>query len=231
MTTRWSVVMEAQGDSPSADAALEQLCRTYWRPLYGFVRRQSASHEEAQDLTQAFFARLIERRDLNVVRQEKGRLRSYLLVSLKNFLTNERHRASAFKRGEGRRILSLDEMRDCEHGNYEPADPVSAEQLYERAWANTLLQRALERLKQEYDAAGNAGLFAQLQLLLVDDGERPSQAEIAAHLKMNENALKQAFHRFRQRYRQVLREEVAHTLATPGDVEDEMRHLIHVLRT
>src|SRR3954471_2467907 len=118
MTTRWSVVMEAQGDSPSADAALEQLCRTYWRPLYEFIRRQPVPHEEAQDLTQAFFARLLERRDLNVVRQEKGRLRAYMLVSLTHFLITDRQRATTIKRGEGKRLLSVDEMREDERGSY-----------------------------------------------------------------------------------------------------------------
>jgi DNA-directed RNA polymerase specialized sigma24 family protein len=230
VTTQWSMVLTAQGHSPAADQALEILCRRYWRPLFGFVRRSGFSHEEAEDLTQAFFARLLERRDLDVVRQEKGRLRSYLLVSLKHFLANERQRASAVKRGEGKRVLSLDEMREDERGNFEPADPVTVEQIYQRTWANTVLEQVLSRLQEEYMVAGNAELFERLKVLLVDDRDRPSQAEMAAELHTTENALKQAFHRFRQRYRQVLREEIAHTVATPGDVEDELRHLIAVLR-
>jgi RNA polymerase sigma-70 factor (ECF subfamily) len=230
VTTQWSVVMTAQGASPAADAALETLCRRYWRPLYGFVRRSGVAREEAEDLTQAFFARLLERRDLDAVRKEKGRLRSYLLVALKHFLANEWHRASAIKRGEGKRVLSLEELRTGERGDFEPADPVTVEQIYERTWANTVLARVLEKLAEEYDAAGNARLFGRLKELLTDDVERPSQAEVAAELTMTENALKQAFHRFRTRYRHILREEIAQTVATPGDIEDEVRHLIAALR-
>src|SRR5215211_3341290 len=122
VTTRWSVVIQAQGDSPTADAALEQLCRTYWRPLFEFVRRQGAGPEEAQDLTQGFFQRLLERRDLNAVRRERGRLRSYLLVSLKNFLANEHHRAVALKRGAGRPLVPLDELISREPAEFEPTD-------------------------------------------------------------------------------------------------------------
>ena len=230
VTTQWSVVLTAQSASPAADAALETLCRRYWRPLFGFVRRSGFGREEAEDLTQAFFARLLERRDLDVVRQEKGRLRSYLLVSLKHFLANERHRASAIKRGEGKRLLSLDEMREDECGSFEPADPQTVEQMFERTWANTVLEQVLTRLQDEYKSAGNAALFERLKILLADEPERPSQAELASELELSENALKQAFHRFRQRYRQVLREEIAHTVATPGDIEDEVRHLIAALR-
>ena len=230
VTTQWSIVLAAQGSSPVADAALETLCRRYWRPLYGFVRRSGLGHEEAEDLTQAFFARLLERRDLDAVRKEKGRLRSYLLVALKHFLSNERQRANAIKRGEGKRLLSLEEMREDERGSFEPADPLTVEQIYQRNWANTVLEQVLGRLSQEYRGAGNAGLFERLKVLLVDEADRPSQAEMAVELEMTENALKQAFHRFRLRYRQVLREEIAHTVATPGDVEDELRHLIAALR-
>lgn len=157
-------------------------------------------------------------------------MRSYLFVALKHFLVNERHRAAAIKRGEGRRILSLDEMREEERGNYEPVDPLTVEQIYERSWANTVLEQVLARLATEYKDADNTQLFECLKVLLADEPGRPSQADLAARLQMNENALKQAFHRFRQRYRQVLREEIAHTVATPGDIDDEVRHLIKVLR-
>jgi RNA polymerase sigma factor (sigma-70 family) len=230
VTTQWSVVLAAQGSSPAADAALETLCRRYWRPLFGFVRRSGSGREEAEDLTQGFFARLLERRDLDAVRKEKGRLRSYLLTALKHFLANERQRAGAIKRGEGKRVLSLDELREEEHGHFEPADPQTAEQIYQRSWANTVLDQVLTRLEEEYRASGNASLFEQLKVLLADEENRPSQAEIAVGLNMTENALKQAFHRFRAHYRQALREEIAHTVATPGDVEDELKHLIAVLR-
>ena len=136
-TTQWSVVLEAQGPTPAAQAALEKLCRTYWRPIYGFVRRQGTDAEEAKDLTQGFFALLLERRDLDTVRKEKGRLRSYLLTSLKHFLTNERNRAMAIKRGEGQRLISLDQLHQDERAGFEPADTATADQIYERRWAMT----------------------------------------------------------------------------------------------
>jgi RNA polymerase sigma factor (sigma-70 family) len=231
-TTQWSVVLAAQGPSPAAQEALEKLCRTYWQPIYGFVRRQGAGCEEARDLTQGFFALLLERRDLDVVRKEKGRLRSYLLTSLKHFLTNERSRAMAVKRGEGQRLIPLEDLREREAVSFTPTDVLTAEQIYERGWALALLDQVLTRLGEEYRAGGPATgrLFDQLQKLLTEESDRPSQAEIAGELGMTENAVKQAFHRLRQRYRELLREEIAHTVMLPGDIEDELRHLIAVLR-
>jgi len=140
-TTHWSVVLAAQGSSPAAEEALEKLCRTYWRPIYGFVRRQGVGPEEAKDLTQGFFALLLERRDLDAVRREKGRLRSYLLTSLKHFLTNERNRAMAIKRGEGQRLIPLENLRERERVGFEPVDALAADQIYERRWALTVLLR------------------------------------------------------------------------------------------
>ena len=231
-TTHWSIVLEAQGESPAAQEALEKLCRTYWRPIYGFVRRQGVRPEEAEDLTQGFFELLLERRDLNVVRKEKGRLRSYLLTSLKHFLTNERSRSMAVKRGEGQRLIPLEDLHEREAVGFESTDTLTAEQIYERGWALALLDQVLTRLGDEYRTAGpaSARLFDQLQKLLTDESDRPSQAEIADELAMTENAVKQAFHRLRQRYRELLREEIAHTVMLPGDIEDELRHLIAVLR-
>jgi RNA polymerase sigma factor (sigma-70 family) len=209
---------------------LEKLCRTYWWPLYGFVRRQGYKPEEAQDLTQGLFALLLERRDLNTARKEKGRLRSYLLTSLKHFLTNERQRAMAVKRGEGQRLIPLDELRERERADFEAADALTAEQIYERRWALTVLDQVLARLRDEYLAAGNVRLFNRLEKSLMDEPDRPSQADTAHEFGMTENAVKQAFHRLRQRYRQLLREEIAQTVMLPGDIEDELRHLIAVLR-
>jgi RNA polymerase sigma factor (sigma-70 family) len=229
-TTHWSVVLTAQGSSPAADEALEKLCRTYWWPLYGFVRRNGYKPEEAQDLTQGFFALLLERRDLDVVRREKGRLRSYLLVSLKNFLAKARRHELAVKRGEGRALVPLEELLAREHADLEPADSLSADRIYERRWALTLLAQVLTRLESEYRSAGNAKLFDRLNEFLSDEPGRRSQAEVAAELGVTENALKQAFHRLRQRYRQLLRDEIAQTVAVPGDVEDELRHFISVLQ-
>jgi RNA polymerase sigma factor (sigma-70 family) len=230
-TTHWSVVLTAQSESPAAQQALERLCRTYWWPLYGFVRRNGYKPEEAQDLTQGFFELLLERKDLDAVRQEKGRLRSYLLASLKNFLAKARRRELTAKRGEGRALVPLNELLARERADIEPADNLSADRIYERRWALTLLEQVLARLGEEYRVAGNAQLFDQLKQLLTDEPGRPSQTEIAQQLSMSENAVKQAFHRLRQRYRSLLREEIAHTVAVPGDVEDELRHFIAVLQS
>ena len=228
-TTHWSVVLTAQDESPAAHEALEKLCRTYWRPIYAFLRRQGFRPAEAEDITQGFFAQLLERRSLNAVRKEKGRLRSYLLGALKYFLADEQRRSMAIKRGKGQRLIPIEEMRADERIEMEPADPVTAEMIYERRWALTVLERVINRLKDEYRAAGNAALFDSLKQLLPDEPGAPSQAEIAARLGMTENAIRQAFYRFRQRYQSLLREEIAHTVATPADIEDELRHLISVV--
>ena len=229
-TTHWSIVLAAQGRSPAADEALEKLCRSYWWPLYGFVRRSGYSPEEAQDLTQGFFALLLERRDLDVVRREKGRLRSYLLVSLKNFLAKARRREVAVKRGEGRALVPLDELLARENADLEPSDGLTPDRIYERRWALTLLDQVLTRLESEYSSADNTKLFDCLKELLSDEPGRRSQAEVATELGMTENALKQAFHRLRLRYRQLLHDEIAQTVAMPGDVEDELRHFIAILQ-
>ncbi len=221
-------MLAAQGPSPAAEEALDKLCRTYWRPIYGFVRRQGVGPEEAKDLTQGFFALLLERRDLNAVRKEKGRLRSYLLTSLKHFLTNERNRAMAIKRGEGKRLIPLEDLR--ERVGFEPADTLPADQIYERRWALALLDQVMTRLGDEYRAAGHIQLFDRLQKSLTDEPDHPLPADTAHELGMSENAVRQASYRLRHRYRQLLHEEIAHTVMVPGDIEDELRHLIAVLR-
>jgi RNA polymerase sigma-70 factor (ECF subfamily) len=228
-TTHWSIVLEAQGESPAAQEALEKLCRTYWRPIFAFLRRQGLPPAEAEDLTQGFFAELLERRSLSAVRKEKGRLRSFLLGGLKYFLANEERRTMAVKRGKGQRPVPLEDLCVSERIEMEPTDPVTAEMIYERRWALTVLERVLSQLKDEYQAADNAALFDSLKELLPDEPGSSSQAEIAARLGMTENAVRQAFYRFRQRYQSLLREEIANTVATPGDIEDELRHLIAVL--
>ncbi len=229
-TTHWSVVLQAQGQSTAAQEALEKLCRTYWRPIYGFVQRQGVKPEEAKDLTQGFFAMLLERRDLNAVHQEKGRLRSYLLTSLKHFLTNERNRAMAIKRGEGQRLIPLEDLRERERIGFEPAETLPADQIYERRWALSVLDHVMARLGGEYRAAGNIQLFDRLQKSLTDEPDRPSPANTAREFGMTEGAVRQASYRLRQRYRQLLREEIAHTVMAPADIDDELRHLVTVLR-
>ncbi len=230
-TTHWSVVLEAQGESSAAQEALEKLCRTYWRPVYSFIRREGTRPEEAEDLTQGFFVLLLERRNFDDVRKEKGRLRSYLLTSLKHFLVSEHRRAVTLKRGKGQRPAPLHELNGAERSEMEPADHLTAERLYERRWALTLMEQVLRRLKEEYCTAGNAALFDSLKQLLPDEPGAASRADIAIQLGMTDNALRQAFHRFRHRYQVLLREEISHTVAVASDVEDELRHLIAVLRT
>ena len=230
-TTNWSVVLEAQGQSPAAQEALEKLCHTYWRPVYSFIRREGTGHEEAEDLTQAFFALLLQRRNFDDVRKEKGRLRSYLLTSLKHFLVSQHRRAVTVKRGKGQQPVPLEELAAIGRADIEPADHLSADRIYERRWALTLMEQVLRRLKDEYCTAGNAALFDSLKQLLPDELGAPSRADIALQLGMTDNALRQAFHRFRQRYQLLLREEIGHTVAVASDVEDELRHLISVLRT
>jgi RNA polymerase sigma-70 factor (ECF subfamily) len=229
-TTHWSVVLQAQDESPAAQQALEKLCRTYWRPIYSFVRRQGIGPTDAEDLTQGFFAQLLERRDLSAVRKEKGRLRSYMLAALKHFLADERRRVMAIKRGKGDRPIPLEDLGAGEWMDMEPSDSLTAERIYERRWAATVLDRALELLKEEFAKTANAGLFDSLAQLLPGEPGTPSRAEIAKQFGMTENAINQAFHRFRQRYQMLIRQEIAHTVATPADIDEELRHLIAVLR-
>jgi RNA polymerase sigma factor (sigma-70 family) len=229
-TTHWSVVLQAQGESPAAQQALETLCRTYWRPIYGFVRRQGARPEDAEDLTQGFFALFLERKDLNAVRKEKGRLRSYLLASVKHFLADEARHAMAVKRGKGQRLVPLDDIREREGIDLERSDRLTADQIYERRWAFTVLELVMARLRDEYRSAGNLRFFEQMKKMLMDEPDRSSQAQVATEFGMTENAVKQAFYRFRRRYQALLREEIAHTVAMPSDIEDELRHLITVVR-
>jgi DNA-directed RNA polymerase specialized sigma24 family protein len=232
-TTHWSLVLEAQSESPAAQEALEKICRTYWRPIYSFLRRQGVGPQEAEDLTQGFFELILERRDLDSVRKEKGRLRTYLLASLKHFLADQRRRELAIKRGRRHGLIPLEELRANEQmaSALEPTmDTLSADQLYEHRWALALMEEVLGRLKDEYRATGNGVLFDWLKQLLPDEPGAPSRAEIAAKLGMTDNALRQAFRRFRHRYQILLREEIGHTVLTASEIEDELRHLITVLR-
>jgi RNA polymerase sigma factor (sigma-70 family) len=230
-TTHWSVVLEAQSPTPAAQAALEELCRTYWRPIYSFVRRESIRPEEAKDITQGFFALILERKDFQSVRQERGRLRSFLLASLKHFMANERRDAATLKRGGGQTLIPLDGISSEDSSEFDRSDMLSADLLYDRRWAFTVLDRVFARLREESQRSVNAPLLERLNELLSDEPDRPSQGQIAREFGITENAVKQAFHRLRQRYRQLLREEVAHTVATPAEIEDELRHLIAALRS
>ncbi len=225
-TTRWTVVLAAgRAPSPQADAALDALCRTYWYPLYVYVRRRGFSKEDAEDLTQAFFARLLARNDFAGLSSEKGRFRAFLLAALKHFLANEWDRARRLKRGGGVAPLSLDWQDADARFRVEPTDSRSPDKLYDRAWAVMLLDRVIARLSDENEAAGHAELFAHLKpFLVLGRGAIPYSAA-AAPLGMAEGAVRVATHRLRRRYRELLREEIAQTLANRDQLDDEIQAL------
>jgi DNA-directed RNA polymerase specialized sigma24 family protein len=227
-TTHWSVVLNAGAGSESqARAALETLCRQYWYPLYAFIRRQGHPHHEAEDCTQEFLARLLAAEGVARARPERGRFRSFLLTSLRHFLTNEWHRAQAAKRGGGEPVLSLDLERADERFAHEPADPgLNPEQAFDRSWALDLIDRATLALRREYEKSGRGALFAALAPLLWGDPAAEALAIPAARLGMTAGAFTVALHRLRQRLGQRLRADVAETVADGADVDAELRHLI-----
>jgi len=228
-TTHWSVVLAAgQRELPQAPEALEKLCRTYWYPLYVFVRRQGNSPEDAQDLTQAFFSRLLEKNYLAKADRDRGKFRTFLLGSLKNFLLNEWKRAGRQKRGGGVEFLSIDANAAEERYTMEPANEANPDAAYEQRWAVTLIEQVLTALRQEFNAADKAPLFEELKGFIWGDKSTASYAEIAGHLNLTEGTVKVAVHRLRQRFRELLRVEVAHTVARPEDIDGELRHLISV---
>jgi RNA polymerase sigma factor (sigma-70 family) len=229
-TTHWSLIARARGAAaPEAREALASLCRAYWYPLYAFIRRRGASADEAQDLTQEFFARLLEKDFLAAVDPGKGRFRAFLLAACKHFLANERDRARARKRGGGRPLLSLD-LQDAE-GRYllEPAHGLTPEKLFERRWALTLLDQMLARLRGEYQGAGKGRVFDGLKNSLTAGEATTPYPQLAAELGMSEGAVKVAAHRLRRRYRQLLRDEIARTVRDPAGVDDEVRDLFAAL--
>jgi RNA polymerase sigma-70 factor (ECF subfamily) len=221
--TRWTVILTAgQGEAPQATRALEELCRMYWYPLYAYVRRRGYDSHEAEDLTQEFFARLLAKNNLADVKREKGKFRSFLLASLKHFLANQWDRAQAKKRGGGHTIISLDAETRYRQ---EPKDELSADKLLDRQWAVTLLDQVLARLGTEYADAGKSVVFEQLKDSLTGAKDSIPYTEIAAKLDTTEGAVKVAVHRLRQRYRKLLREEIAHTVASPAEIDSEIRCL------
>jgi RNA polymerase sigma-70 factor (ECF subfamily) len=229
-TTHWSVVLAAgEGQSPQAQEALSRLCETYWYPLYAFVRRQGHSPHDAQDLTQEFFARLLRSHFFAAADRKRGRFRSFLLASLKHFLMHEWEKARALKRGGGQILIHLD-LKDGEtRFGLEPAEPMTADQVFERRWALTVLEAVLERLRQDYAASGQDRLFEELKPALTGERALASYVELGRGLGMSEGAVKVAVHRLRQRYGELLREEIAHTVASPEEIEEELRHLLATL--
>lgn len=229
-TTHWSVVLSArEKDSPRSTEALETLCRTYWYPLYAYVRRQGRSPDDAQDLTQSFFARLLAKDYLQSAAREKGRFRSFLLVALKRFLANEWDRDRAHKRGGGQIHVPLDTELAERRYQVEPTAGITADKVYERRWAFTLLDQTMARLRQEFAEAGRQDEFAQFKVFLTAEKGAIGYGEIAAKTGLNEGAVRVAVHRLRRRFRELFCEEIAHTVARPEDIDEEVRHLLDAL--
>jgi RNA polymerase sigma-70 factor (ECF subfamily) len=230
VTTHWSVVLAARdGECPGASEALNELCRAYWPPLYSYIRRQGHGVAEAQDLTQEFFARLLERDYLARLDQQRGKFRSFLLAFVKHFLSEQREKAGAQKRGGGQTLLSLDAGEGEEGYLSEPADELTPEQIFERRWVQTLLQRAFNRLAAEYAAADKSALFEALKDFQPRQPGSLTFAQIGARLGTSEAAVKSAMQRMRQRHREILRAEIAQTVNSAKEVDEEVRHMRKVM--
>ena len=230
VTTDWSVVLNAkENDSACASEALEKLCKIYWRPLYTFIRRNGYMPADAQDLTQEFFSRLLSKEYLRHLRDQRGKFRSFLLTFVKHFLSDERAKASAQKRGGGRVPLSLEDTSVEDQCVAEAADHLSPDQVFERSWAQTVLNQALARLAEEYHASGKSALFEILKDAQPGEHGPKTYAQLGVELGMSEVAIKSALHRLRRRHREILREEIANTVTRPEDVDEEIRYLITLL--
>ncbi|HAM73251.1 MAG TPA: RNA polymerase subunit sigma-24 [Verrucomicrobiales bacterium] len=229
-STQWSVILRAgEGSSPDAGEALEALCRTYWPPLYAYVRRRGHAVHEAQDLVQEFLSRLLGQGGLHGVDREKGRFRSFLLASMNHFLTNEWHRGQRQKRGGGRIHLSLDQALEEGVADVEPVTQFTPEKAFERRWAETVLRSALERLRSEWGERYQARHFDDLKGFLLEPRGAVPLAEVASRLGITEPALKSIVHRLRKRYGELFRQEVARTVGDPAEVEEEIRQLLAAL--
>jgi RNA polymerase sigma-70 factor (ECF subfamily) len=229
-TTHWSVVLAAgDASSPEAAAALEELCRGYWFPLYAYARRSGQDGPAAEDLTQEFFARLLQKDYLRVADRRRGRFRWFLLTAFKCFLANEWDRERALKRGGGQRPIPLDGLTAEQRYQLEPADHHSADLLFERRWALTLLEAARAQLQAEFAAASKSDRFNLLEGSLPGERVEKTYAELGQELGMSEGAVKTEVHRMKRRYAELMREEVARTVADPAEVDLELRHLIDVL--
>ncbi len=229
-TTQWSVVLAAgRGDSTKTRQALAALCEAYWYPLYAFVRRQGYDSEQSRDLTQGYFLQLLEKDFLADVRPELGRFRAFLIVSVKHFLSNERDRERALKRGGGQAPIRLDAAEAEDRYRFEPVDALTPERLFERRWATTVLERALEGLRVESEGDGESARFGRLKPYLTGAEPASSYREAAGDLEMTEGAVKTAVHRLRKRFGELLRHEIAQTVADPRDVDGEIRYLLETM--
>jgi RNA polymerase sigma-70 factor (ECF subfamily) len=228
--TSWTDVLAAQrGGSREAEAALEKLCLTYWYPLYAYLRRKGFDPHKAQELNQEFFYRLLKENYLGAVDRRKGKFRSFLLAALNHFVSNQRDHERAAKRGGGQTLISLDDTDAENRFKLEPASDLSPEKIFERNWFMTLFEQALARLREEQTAAGRAELFEQLKLFVVEDAESGDYNNAAARVKMTPNAVAVTVHRWRERYKTLVREEVLRTVADPSEIEDELRRFFTVL--
>ena len=229
-TTRWSLVLAAQDDAPAeAEAALAELCKAYWYPLYAFIRRRGYDAHDAQDLTQEFFYRLLDRNYLSAVDHRKGRFRSFLLAALEHFLTNEWRRSQTQKRGGGKQIVSIDDTAEARYMQ-EPSTELSPERIYEQRWALAFLDRVIHQLRQEFVDAGKQSTFDAIKIFLTGERNNESHLALASRLGTTEAALKMSISRLRQRYGELLRAEIANLVARPEDIEDELRALLKALR-
>jgi len=225
-TTQWSVVLRA---GQGAEEALLRLCQVYWRPLYAFVRRRGQPVHEAQDLTQSFFAHILEHHALATVAPSKGRFRSFLLVSLKHFLDNEWHKARTQKRGGGQSLVSWEELKDGDRESFEPHDEATPERVFNRRWALTLLELAIQQLHKEYMAARKAELFEKLKEYLTAGAAEKTYQELAAELNISPGAVKVAVHRLRRRFGDLVRLQISKTVANPDEIDEEIRQLFVAL--
>jgi RNA polymerase sigma factor (sigma-70 family) len=229
-TTHWSVVLAAKDNStPAAREALERLCRTYWYPLYSYIRRAGYHADDAQDLTQSFFARLLASNSLASVLPEKGKFRSFLLTALNHSLVDEARRAKAGKRGGGQTLFSLDDDEAESRYQLEPASELTAERIFDQRWAVAVLDHAIARLREEFIAAGKERHFELLREFLSRESSDGAYAGTATQLQTSPGTVAVLVHRLRQRYRELVREEVANTVSAPGEVEEEMQYLFEVL--
>lgn len=228
-TTRWSLVLAAGGkDEPDSGAALEALCQAYWRPIYSYIRRAGRTPQDAEDLTQEFFSRLLLRDDLARVERGKGRFRNFLLVSVRHFLTDEADKSRALKRGGGVKPLSIDAPAEADDAVEEPAAAGSPEQMFDRRWAETLLCRARSRLREECAAAGRLPVYEALGPEgAAEAGE--DYAAVGARIGLSVAGVKSAAFRLRRRYRELIRAEVAETVSSPQELDEELKHLLRVL--
>lgn len=230
-TTHWSVVLAAgQSTDARASAALEELCRAYWYPLYAYLRRDGRSEPDAQDLTQGFFEHLLERRMLDRAVPGKGRFRSFLLGSLKYYVANQQAHERRQKRGGGQSLVPLDAVTSEQRYRLEPQDARTPEQVYERRWALALLDRVLDRLRAEHADPDRAALFDALQPFIAAKAGGDTYAAAASRFGRSEEAIKKMVQRMRRRYQELIRQEIAHTVSDPAEIEDELRHLCKVIR-